>query len=141
MGWALYAGLAAACLGGYHVMIKLSSASVHQALGAFVLQGVALVVGGLVAGGVVLGRGPLEWTPRGLWWAAGAGLLVGVAELLGFMVFKRGAPVHTATAIMVGGSVALAAAIGIVALGEEASATRLLGIVLVVSGVALLLRT
>lgn len=138
--WLPLAGLIAAALGGYHVLIKLSSAHIHQALGAVVLQLMAALLGGAVVL-VLLARGAeLPVTARGLWLAAAAGLLVGVAELLTFVLFSMGVPASRGVPVLVGGSVLVAALLGVAVLREPLSGAQWLGAGLIVAGVAMLAR-
>ena len=54
----------------------------------------------------------LPVTTRGLWLAAAAGLLVGVAELLTFVLFSTGVPASRGVPVLVGGSILVAALLG-----------------------------
>jgi transporter family protein len=138
MGWLPLAILTAVCFGLYNVFIKVSSERIGFVLGAFVLQVVAALAGGAFLAVQRLRGVELALSPRGLAWAALAGLAVGLAEILTFVVFARGAPASLGTPIIMGGSIVCGAALGLIALGERLTPTQLLGGLLVVAGVALL---
>jgi transporter family protein len=83
---------------------------------------------------------PLVVSGQGLALAALAGVSVGIAEILTFVVFSRGVPASVGTPVIVGGSVLLAALLGLVVLREALSFGQAGGLVLIVAGIALLAR-
>ena len=138
--WLPLALLTALCLAGYNFFIKLAAEHLPPAVGAVVLQ---LVAAGLGAAWLVrlkLQGQPLATSGKGLGLAALAGLSVGLAEILTFVVFKRGVPASVGTPVIVGGSVLLAALLGLVVLREALTPAQAGGLVLVVAGIALLAR-
>ena len=138
MSWMVLAILTAGCFGAYNVLIKVASGRVDLVLGAFVLQVVATVAGGVLLV-VQKARGvEMVVTRPGLGYAALAGLAVGLAEILSFLVFARGAPASLGTPVIMGGSILCAALVGIAVLGERLSVVQIAGAVLIVAGVALL---
>jgi len=138
--WLPLALLTALCLAGYNFFIKLAAEHVPPAVGAVVLQ---LVAAGLGAAWLVrlhlLGQ-PLAVSGRGLGLAALAGLSVGLAEILTFVVFSRGVPASVGTPVIVGGSVLLAAVLGLAVLRETLTLSQLGGLGLIVAGIGLLAR-
>ena len=136
--WLPVALLAAAAFGGYHLLLRFAAGRIDQLLGAFVLQSVAAAAGAIALGAWWATGATLTVTRAGLGYAALAGLCVGVAEILAFVVFQRGAPVTVATPIIVGGTVALATLGGVVLLREPLSGAQWFGIGLVVVGIGLL---
>lgn len=138
MNWLVIAVLTAIAFGFYNVFIKLSSGRIDQVLGAVVLQIVATVLGGGYALWLRLaGREmPVSW--KGFSYAALAGIAVGLAEILTFVVFARGAPASLASPVIMGGSVLVAATAGVLLLRESLHLSQIGGIVLVVAGIALL---
>ena len=138
--WLPLALLTALCLAGYNFFIKLAANYLPPAVGAVVLQ---LVAAGLGAAWLVrlkLQGQPLSLSGKGLGWAALAGLSVGLAEILTFVVFKRGVPASVGTPVIVGGSVLLAAGLGLVVLREGLTPGQAGGLLLLVAGIALLAR-
>lgn len=140
MNWVLLALATAAAFGAYNVFIKLGSGKIDHVLGAVVLQVVAAMLGGTYALALKLGGRELPVTRAGVTWAALAGVAVGVAEILTFLVFARGAPASLATPVIMGGSILITAVLGAALLRERLGPAQLLGIVLVGAGIVLLSR-
>jgi transporter family protein len=140
LNWLLLALLTALCLAGYNFFIKLASDHLPPAVGAVVLQLVAAGLGAAWLLKLKLQGQPLVVSGKGLALAALAGVSVGVAEILTFVVFSRGVPASVGTPVIVGGSVLLAALLGLVLLREGLSLGQAGGLVLIVAGIALLAR-
>lgn len=142
MNWLALAACAALGMACYNLLIKAAAGHIHEMVGAVVLQVVAALVGaGLLL--VLYLRGalpPTLFTPRGLTLAALAGASIGVAEILTFAVYGKGAPASVGTPLIVGGSVLLTAVLGVLVLREALAWPQALGLLLVVSGIALLAR-
>lgn len=138
MLWLPLALATAVAFGVYNFAIKLASSRMDQVLGAVTLQLVAALLGGSFALLLRLGGRDFAISGTGLGWACVAGAAVGVAEILTFLVFLRGAPVSIATPIIMGGSVVVAALLGLIFLRESLGPLQLGGVVLVAAGVALL---
>ena len=88
MNWLYLAAISAFFYGLYNVLIKLSSGSIHQMVGAVALQIVAALLG--IAALIILkllGH-PLTASKQGFLLSACAGLAVGVAEILTFYLFE-----------------------------------------------------
>ena len=136
--WLPLALLTALCLALYNFFIKLAANHLPPAVGAVVLQLVAAGLGAAWLLKLKLQGQPLALSGRGLGMAALAGLGVGLAEILTFVVFQRGVPVSVGTPVIVGGSVLLTALLGLVVLREALSLPQLGGLVLIVAGIALL---
>ena len=138
MNWILLAVLTAFCFGLYNFFIKVASGSIHQILGAVILQIIAAVVGG----GLLI---YLKWigqsfavTDRGIAYSVLAGVAVGLAEILTFVVFSKNIPASVGTPIIIGGSVIVTALLGWFFLKESLTGIQILAILLIVSGVGLL---
>lgn len=140
MPWLVLALLTALALAFYNFFIKLASAHVPAAVGAVVLQLVAAALGAGWLLKLRLQGQPLPVSSKGLWLAALAGLGVGLAEILTFVVFSRGVPSSVGTPVIVGGSVLLTAVLGLLLLRETLSLPQALGLVLIVGGIGLLAR-
>ncbi|HEX8327476.1 MAG TPA: EamA family transporter [Hymenobacter sp.] len=140
MNWLPLALLTALCLALYNFFIKLASEHVTPAVGAVVLQLVAAALGAVWLLKLKLQGQPLPITPKGLGLAALAGLGVGLAEILTFVVFQRGVPSSVGTPVIVGGSVLLTALLGLALLREALTLPQAGGLVLIVAGIALLAR-
>ena len=127
--WLPLALLTALCLAFYNFFIRLAANHLPAAVGAVVLQ---LVAAGL--GAVWLLRLKLLGQPLP------AGLAVGLAEILTFVVFQQGVPASVGTPVIVGGSVLLTALLGLLLLGEALTASQAGGLLLIVAGIGLLAR-
>lgn len=138
LGWLPVAIVTAIAFGLYNVFIKVSSDRIDQVLGAVILQVVALLLGGGFLLAQHLGGRELAISRSGLLYAALAGLAVGLAEILSFVVFARGAPASLGSPIIMGGSVLVAALLGVAVLRESLQWSHVGGIALIVGGIALL---
>ncbi|RTQ45650.1 hypothetical protein EJV47_24485 [Hymenobacter gummosus] len=140
MPWLVLALLTALALAFYNFFIKLASSHVPAAVGAVWLQLVAAALGAVWLLRLKLQGQPLPLSGKGLGLAALAGLGVGLAEILTFVVFSRGVPSSVGTPVIVGGSVLLTAVLGLVLLRESLTLPQALGLLLIVGGIALLVR-
>jgi transporter family protein len=138
--WLPLALLTALCLALYNFFIKLAANHLPAAVGAVILQLVAAGLGGIWLLRLKLLGQPLPLSSRGVGLAVLAGLGVGLAEILTFVVFQQGVPASVGTPVIVGGSVLLTALLGLVLLRETLSVPQLAGLLLVVTGIALLAR-
>lgn len=140
MHWLPLALATAVAFGAYNVFIKLGSGRIDQVLGAVVLQVVAAALGGVYAISLGLAGRELGVSGEGVAFAALAGIAVGVAEILTFVVFARGAPAALATPVIMGGSVLVAATAGFLLLSERMRIAQAAGIVLIAGGIVLVSR-
>ena len=138
--WLPLALLTALCLALYNFFIKLASNHVSPAVGAVVLQLVAAALGGVWLLKLMLQGHPLALSGKGLGLAALAGLGVGLAEILTFVVFQRGVNSSVGTPVIVGGSVLFTAVLGLVVLRETLTFSQAGGLLFIVVGIALLAR-
>ena len=138
--WLPLALLTALCLALYNFFIKLASNHVPPAVGAVVLQLVAAALGGVWLLKLMLQGHPLALSGKGLGLAALAGLGVGLAEILTFVVFQRGVNSSVGTPVIVGGSVLLTAVLGLVVLRETLTFSQAGGLLFIVVGIVLLAR-
>ena len=138
--WLPLALLTALCLALYNFFIKLAANHLPPAVGAVVLQLVAAALGAAWLLKLKLQGQPLAVSGKGLALAALAGVGVGLAEILTFVVFQRGVNSSVGTPVIVGGSVLLTALLGLVLLREGLTVSQAAGLLLVVVGIALLAR-
>ena len=132
--------LTALCLALYNFFIKLASNHVPAAAGAVVLQLVAAALGAAWLLKLKLDGQSIPVTAKGLGFAALAGLGVGLAEILTFIVFQRGVNSSVGTPVIVGGSVLFTAVLGLVVLREVLTVPQAGGLLLIVAGIVLLAR-
>lgn len=138
MHWIPLAIITATAFGAYNIFIKLSAGKIDEILGAVILQIVAALFGGAYAIYLYFSGHHFPITTKGTLFAVGAGAAIGVAEILTFVVYSKGAPTSMATPIIMGGSILIAALIGAFALREGLGGMQLLGVVCVIAGVALI---
>lgn len=137
MSWLPLALLTALSFGLYNVFIKVGSTRIEQVLGAVVLQVVATLLGAGFLLYLRLTGAPLFASGAGLLYSVLAGACVGLAEILSFVVFARGAPASAGTPIIMGGAVLVATLVGMTLLKEGLSLSRLGGVALIAIGIAL----
>ena len=140
MNWLPLALLTALCLAFYNFFIKLAANHVAPAVGAVVLQLVAAALGAAWLLKLKLQGQPLAVSGKGLALAALAGVGVGLAEILTFVVFQRGVNSSVGTPVIVGGSVLLTSLLGLGLLREALTVPQAGGLLLIVAGIALLAR-
>ena len=138
--WLPLALLTALCLALYNFFIKLAANHISPAVGAVILQLVAAALGAVWLLKLKLQGQPMAISGKGLGLAALAGLGVGLAEILTFVVFQRGVSSSVGTPVIVGGSVLLTAVLGLVVLREALTLPQAGGLLFIVVGIALLAR-
>ncbi len=129
--------LTASGVGLYSFFIKLGAGKIDRVLGAVVLQTVAAAIGCCLLLYLKLSGRTFVVGSTGLLYASLAGICIGVAEILTFAVFARGAPAGLTTPIIMGGSVLLTAILGVVILRERLSPAQIVGAILIAVGIAL----
>lgn len=138
MNWLLIALLAAFCFGAYNVFVKIASGYIHEITGAVILQFVAAIAGlGVLLYMKFKGHEVLVFTQKGVLFSVLAGLFVGGAEILSFVVFGKGIPASTGIPIIIGGAIIVGTLIGLLFLKEKITAIHILGIVFVILGILL----
>jgi transporter family protein len=136
--WFLYAVGAAILYGAHQIFTKLASDRISDGLGGFVVEASA-------AATILLYLAYLRWfgtwnqtgSAAGVYYSILTGLCVGVGTIFFFLLFQKGGPLSSVPMILAGGAAIMAVA-GIVFFKEPASLTRLLGIVLALTGLFLL---
>ncbi len=138
MNWLAIALLTAVFFGLYNFFIKVSSGNIHEILGAVILQAVALLLGCALLIYLKQTGDQFSFSSKGILYAVLAGLAVGVAEILTFMVFEKGVAVSIATPVIIGSSVVVSSVLGILFLRETISLIQLFALALIASGIMLL---
>ncbi len=124
--------------GAYNVFIKVSSGHINQIVGAVILQIVAALLGGVILIIMKITNTPLELSSKGVWFAVLAGIFVGLAEITSFFVFSKGVSASVGIPIIIGGSILVAAVLGVAFLKETLNPLHILAISLIVAGVVIL---
>lgn len=130
--------VAAVMFGLYNVFIKLSSDHIEPALGAVILQFVAMVVGGGLLLYMQRTGSQLTVSNRGIFLSVLSGVAIGLVEILTFIIFSRGVPVAVGNPLIIGGSLVVTTTAGVIALREVLSPLQLAAVALIAIGVGLL---
>jgi transporter family protein len=146
--WMLPAVTCAASYALYNLFIKkAASNSMDPILGGVLLQFVAALIGSCLWLGQRLlasinpaaaaSTTTLMITKSGIMWSVAAGVAVGAAEILSFVVSGKGVPATQSIPIIVGGSILVGTLLGSVWLQERLSRTGWMGVLLIAAGIAL----
>ncbi len=123
----------------YNIFIKKGSASIHPILGGVILQFVAALLGCILC--VTLVYGPTQeemfYDGSGIWFAVYAGMSVGAAEIISFMVSGMGVQAVQSIPTIIGGSVFFGTVLGWLLLGEELSMRGWFGVAMIAGGITL----
>lgn len=127
----------------YNLFIKqAATAKMDPILGGVILQVVAAAMGALLwlakrasVNGAT--EGMMVMTKTGLLWSIAAGVAVGAAELLSFIVSGKGVPATQSIPVIVGGSIVVGTVLGSFWLKERLTRTGWLGVLLIAAGIAL----
>ena len=126
----------------YNIFIKKGSASINPILGGVILQFVAALFGSILLAVITITvhKGNvsfLNWDMSGLFWACCAGLAVGSAEMLSFVVSGLGVPATQSIPTIIGGSVGVGAVCGLIMLGETLLLQGWGGVTLLIIGIGM----
>lgn len=137
--WIVPALVCATCYALYNIFIKLGSASIHPILGGVVLQFVAAILGSIMLLILVWidGFEDLNYDADGIKWAVCAGVAVGAAEILSFIVSGLGVQASQSIPIIIGGSVGIGCILGFVILHEMLGVRGWIGVGMIIFGVGL----
>lgn len=133
--WFWYALGAAILYGAHQIFTKLASSGISEGLGGFAVEATAALT--ILVYLLYAGVRQQNYSAPGIWWSVLTGLCVGVGTILFFLLFQKGGPLSAVPMILAGGA-ALMAMAGILFFKEPASASRLIGIVLAITGLLLL---
>lgn len=139
MRWLLFAFLTAVALATADFFVKLAAGKLSNSVGLF-LYGSCTFVAGLIW--VLWERahgGTLFFQPAGLAAGVGVGLAFTAVTVGLYVTFGAGAPVSVASPVIRLSGLLLVSVAGLVILREPFTLRYLLGVVLAVSGVALIL--
>lgn len=138
--WIVPALICALCYAFYNIFIKLGSASIHPILGGVILQFVAAILGTCLLTILLWkdgGAEDLDYDFDGIKWSVCAGIAVGLAEIVSFVVSGLGVPASKSIPVIIGGSVGCGVLLGLFLLREALGYRGWTGVVLIISGVAL----
>lgn len=123
----------------YNISIKKASNDIDPVLGGVLLQVVAAMMGMIIFFGKSYGNteGHLV-NQSGIIWSIAAGISVGMAEILSFVVSGKGVPATQSIPIIIGGSVLFGTMMGQFFLKEAVSYKGWGGILLISTGIVLI---
>jgi transporter family protein len=125
----------------YNIFIKKGSSSIHPVLGGVILQFVAAILGSILLTVLVInmdgGVQDLPYDREGIQWAVCAGIAVGSAEILSFIVSGMGVQAMQSIPIIIGGSVLFGTVMGATVLQEMLTYRGWLGVGLIAAGISL----
>ena len=130
--------VAAFMFGMYNVFIKLSSSHIDAVLGAVVLPFIAALIGLALLIYMKINGSHIFSTPKGIGLAVGAGVAIGLVEILTFFIYGRGLEVSVGNPLIIGGSLVVTTAAGVLFMREDINAMQLVAIALIAAGVALM---
>ena|SRR3989344_7691455 len=132
----IFAILAAGSFGLWTVFHKLASPYINQIFGAIVVSFTAVIFGAVVF--IFKSKSvQLFSDPKGIWFLVLAGIAAFFIDFLALQAYSRGLSLTIGGPIIIGGSMAIAVLIGFL-LGESVTLMKILGIVLIVAGGAVL---
>ncbi len=138
MNWFWYAVVAAVLYGLHQIFTKLASANISDGLGGFVVEATAAATIAIYLIVLWLSK---HWDQKGdsvgIWYSVLTGICVGAGTLAFFLLFQKGGPLSAVPMILAGGAAIMAIA-GIFFFKEPASVSRVIGIVLALTGLFLL---
>lgn len=131
--------IVAVLMGGYNFFIKTSAGSIHEVVGAVILQTVAACLGTAVLAYLKFQKiSDIHATGQGIGFAVAAGVCVGLAEIVSFYAFGKEIPVSVGLPIVLGGTILAGVALGMLFLGETFTLKQWLGIVCIIAGIMLI---
>jgi bacterial/archaeal transporter family protein len=138
--WIVPALLCALAYAFYNIFIKKGSYSINPVLGGVILQFVAALLGSILLIIISIQDGgpqTLQWDWQGVQWAVCAGVSVGMAEMISFVVSGMGVPAVQTIPIIIGGSVMFGTILGMLVLGETLQWKGWLGVFMLITGISL----
>jgi bacterial/archaeal transporter family protein len=151
--WILPALTCALSYALYNIFIKKGSYSINPVLGGVILQFVAALLGSLLLFYIIMvqthenhvnssssstpTKVVLQWDWHGVQWAICAGISVGLAEMISFLVSGMGVPSVQTIPIIIGGSVMFGTLLGMLLLGESLQWNGWLGVLMLIGGICL----
>lgn len=138
MHWIVWALLSATFFGAYNFFIKVSSGHIHEVVGAVILQVVAALLGLALLLLLKWKQVPMEISLKGINFAVLAGISVGLAEITSFYLFSLNVQVSSALPVVLGGSVIVGTALGMIFLKESLEIVHFVAVGMIVAGVVIL---
>ena len=138
MNYLIFSLLAAVGYGFYNFFVGKTGGKITPFIGTLILSSVAILVALVVIVFTKFTGGKLYTTPDGIKFAVGAGLAVGIAEILYFSAFAKNQNVSVVLPIVFTVTVLTGVVLGFVFNQEPISAVKILGILFALIGLFLL---
>lgn len=138
MQWILLALGALIAYGLFNFFVKLSSDKINVPLAVGIVGTITALVGFITFAVMRVSGQPVTFTWSGFRFALYAGLASGVAELLYYFMFLRGAKLSIGLPLVIGGTVLTGSILGILVLSESLSIYQGIGITVTIIGIVLL---
>lgn len=135
----LFAVLAALVFGLWTVFHELAAPHINQVFGAVLVSLSAVVAGSIVLIPQLKGM-QLVSDPKGIYFVILAGICAFLIDFLTLSAYAKGLSVNIGGPIIIGGSIAVAGAIGFL-MGDPVTVPKILGLVLVMAGAIILSMT
>ncbi|MBI2971576.1 MAG: EamA family transporter [Candidatus Aenigmarchaeota archaeon] len=133
----LFAVVTAVSFAVWTVFHQQASAHVNPVFGALVVSTTAAILAAIVLVMQMKGQ-PLVTDQRGIIFVLLAGIAAFAIDFFALRTYASGLPISIGGPVIIGGSVLIAAVIGLVVLGESISVMKIVGIALVVAGAGIL---
>jgi len=141
MIWLAYALLAVFSFGFYNFFVKVSATSFSPTVANIFIAGTSFLIAVISTIYLKMSGQSLTFTKNDLILPIAAGLFTGVAELFYLSMYSKNTPITIGSPLVVGGTIVIAAILGILILKEPMNAARIAGTVFVIAGLVLLARS
>jgi len=141
-------GLVTVFYAAYNLLVKVSSSSTGSVTTAPILATIALQATALTVSSVYLiyltrQNVSIALPGRAIFWAVGAGICIGLAEIIYFYLFRgfageKAMPASMAIPFIVGGTIAISVVVSILVFGESLKPLQWLGVTLSFVGMIVL---
>ena len=135
--WLPLALVASLFFGLHNAFSRAASKGVSDELGVIAVQVTAAVAVFFYS---FAAARPVRIEGRSLGWAMAAGLAVGFASVLYFMLLRKGGGLSMMGPVVLAGTTIVTTLAGFIAFGEKVTALRIVGLLLATGGIALLSR-
>jgi len=140
MNWLFYALLAASGFGFYNFFLKMSADKLNPAAANIFIAGTSCLVAIISTIYLKLNGQDILITKESIKFPLIAGLFTGMAEILYLTMYSKNTPITIGNPLVVGGSIVIAVILGLIILKEPMNGVKVAGIILTLSGLAVLSR-
>ncbi len=141
MNWLIFAILSAISFGFYNFFTKMAADKLSPIIATVLITGTAFIVALVVMFVSKIAGQPIVISKNIILFPILAGLFAGIAELLYLSMFSGGAPITIGNPLVVGGTVLVAVVLGMLILKEPMTVIKGIGIVLILIGLVMLVRS